>query len=61
MEAASFVHVLEQRQQTRIACPEEIAYRMGLISKETLLARANALSKSEYGTYLRQVAETSLT
>jgi glucose-1-phosphate thymidylyltransferase len=60
MEASTFVHALERRQQTRIACPEEIAFRMGLISKETLLARANALSKSEYGAYLRQVAETPL-
>jgi glucose-1-phosphate thymidylyltransferase len=58
MDASMFVHALERRQQTSIACPEEIAYRMGFISRQKLLARADALSNSDYGAYLRQVADT---
>ena len=57
MEASIFVHAIERRQTTRIACPEEIAYRMGFISRAALLDCAGALAKSEYGDYLRQIAE----
>jgi glucose-1-phosphate thymidylyltransferase len=59
MEASMFVHAIERRQATRIACPEEIAYRMGMISRATLLRHADALPNSDYGTYLRQIAESS--
>jgi glucose-1-phosphate thymidylyltransferase len=55
--AASFVQTLEQRQGLRIACPEEIAYRMNFISRAELLALADRFDKSGYGEYLRTAAE----
>jgi glucose-1-phosphate thymidylyltransferase len=57
IDAAMFVHAIERRQATRIACPEEIAFRMGFISRDTLGKRAAALAKSEYGGYLQQITE----
>jgi glucose-1-phosphate thymidylyltransferase len=57
MEASMFVHTIERRQETRIACPEEIAFRLGYISRAALLKQADALANSEYGEYLRRIAE----
>jgi glucose-1-phosphate thymidylyltransferase len=54
IEASEFVHILERRQGTRIACIEEIAFRMGFISKQQLDKLADTYGKSEYGAYLRQ-------
>jgi glucose-1-phosphate thymidylyltransferase len=58
IEAAQFVQIIEQRQGLRIACPEEIAFRLGLISAEQLLAAAKAHDKSGYGQYLRAIYDT---
>jgi glucose-1-phosphate thymidylyltransferase len=52
IEAASFIQTIEKRQGLKIACPEEIAYRMGLISPAELETLAGALGKSGYGQYL---------
>jgi glucose-1-phosphate thymidylyltransferase len=52
MDAALYVRVLEQRQGFKIACPEEIAWRMGFISTEQLRQIAEPLVKSGYGDYL---------
>jgi glucose-1-phosphate thymidylyltransferase len=52
LEAAHFVHVLQNRQGTYIACIEEIAYRMGFIDAEKLEAAAQRHGKSTYGNYL---------
>jgi glucose-1-phosphate thymidylyltransferase len=60
IEAAHFVHIIEQRQGLRIACPEEIAFRSGFISAKQLLAAANAHDKSDYGRYLRSIYESEL-
>ena len=57
-DASEFVRVIEQRQGNKISCIEEIAYRMGFISKEQLLALADQLKKSGYGIYLKTVAES---
>jgi glucose-1-phosphate thymidylyltransferase len=54
IEASEFVHILEKRQGTRIACIEEIAYRMEFIDQAQLQKLADGYGKSEYGTYLRQ-------
>ncbi len=55
-EAANFVRALEKRQGYRICCPEEIAYRMGFITRDGLMALAEELGKSEYGQYLQSLA-----
>jgi glucose-1-phosphate thymidylyltransferase len=55
IEAAQYVQIIEQRQGLRIACPEEIAFRLGFISAEKLLAAAEAYDKSGYGRYLRAI------
>ena len=54
-EASTFVQILEQRQGLRIACPEEIAVRLGYISEEAFLELAQRSSKSSYGQYLLSV------
>jgi len=51
-DASEFVRVIEKRQSTKIGCIEEIAYRMGYITKEQLLEQAKVLIKSGYGQYL---------
>jgi len=58
IDAASFVQTLEQRQGMKIACPEEIAYRMGFISRSQLLELARSLNKSGYGDYLLGLVES---
>ena len=54
LEAAEFVRTIERRQGFKIACPEEIAWRMGYISSEDVLARAKEY-RNEYGTYLQKL------
>ncbi len=56
-DAAEYVRVIEKRQGLKIGCPEEIAYRMGFISKAQLMQLADGLEKSGYGEYLRKVGE----
>ena len=56
LEAGEFVKVLEKRQGLKVACPEEIAFRMGTITRDQLLALAKSLGKSGYGAYLERVA-----
>jgi len=52
LEASQFIEVIERRQGLKIACPEEIAYRMGYISADELTALAKPLAKNGYGQYL---------
>lgn len=59
MQAATFVQVIEQRQNLKVGCIEEVAYRMKFISKNQLLDLAKPLEKSGYGTYLQMVANYS--
>lgn len=55
LDAANFIRVVEERQGLKIACPEEVAYRMGYINAEQLLALAKPLEKSGYGIYLKNL------
>src|SRR5690625_7186121 len=57
-QASSYIETLESRQGLRVACPEEIAYRQGWISRDQLLALAEPLCQSGYGDYLRNIAHT---
>ena len=52
LDAGNFIRVVEERQGLKVACPEEIAFRMGYINQEQLLALAKPLAKSGYGIYL---------
>ena len=52
LEACNFVQTVEQRQGSRICCPEEIAFNKKRISREQLLASAEPYKKSGYGRYL---------
>lgn len=60
VDAADFVRMVEKRQGIKISAPEEIAYKNGWITKESLLASAERYGKSPYGQHLRQVAEGKL-
>jgi glucose-1-phosphate thymidylyltransferase len=55
LQASNFVQTIEQRQGLKIACPEEIAYRMGFINAAQLERLAGPLKNSGYGEYLLQV------
>jgi glucose-1-phosphate thymidylyltransferase len=55
LEASQFIATLEKRQGLKVACPEEIAFRSGWISAETLERQAQPLLKNGYGQYLLQV------
>lgn len=55
LDAASFIRVVEERQGLKVACPEEVAFRMGYIDAEQLQALAAPLEKSGYGLYLNSL------
>jgi len=59
LEAAEFVGTLERRQGMKIACPEELAFRMGYIDEKGFERVIDALGKSNYAAYLRRVARES--
>jgi glucose-1-phosphate thymidylyltransferase len=52
LQASNFVQTIQERQGTEISCIEEIAYNMGYISTEELLAQAEVMKKNDYGKYL---------
>jgi glucose-1-phosphate thymidylyltransferase len=60
LDASMFIATLEKRQGLKIACPEEIAYRMGYISADELAVLAEPLVKSGYGEYLLQILKESM-
>jgi glucose-1-phosphate thymidylyltransferase len=58
LEASTFIETIEKRQNLKVACLEEIAYRMGYISREQLIALAQPLKKNGYGKYMLRLAES---
>jgi glucose-1-phosphate thymidylyltransferase len=56
LQAATFVETIEQRQGLKIACIEEVAYRMGYISSKETIAIGQTMAKNSYGQYLIQIA-----
>ena len=59
LQAGEFVRTLESRQKLKVACVEEVAWRMGFIDTGQLLRLADSLDKSGYGHYLRWLIETA--
>lgn len=57
LEAANFIATIEKRQSLKVACLEEIAYRMGYIDKNQLVTLAQPLKKNDYGQYLLRLAD----
>ncbi len=60
IETASFVQTIEKRQGIQVCCPEEIAFNKGWISSEDLSHLADRYMKTEYGVYLKDLAENKL-
>lgn len=56
LQASNYVATIEQRQGLKIACIEEIAYKMGFINKEQLIKLGEELNKNQYGQYLLKIA-----
>jgi glucose-1-phosphate thymidylyltransferase len=57
LQAAHFIHTIQQRQGLQVACPEEIAFQQGWISADMLRRQGEALAKNDYGRYLLRLAE----
>ncbi len=60
LDASNFIQTIEHRQGLKVACIEEIAYEMGYITKEELIALAQPLKKNQYGQYLLRRAEEGI-
>jgi glucose-1-phosphate thymidylyltransferase len=57
LQASTFIQAIESRQGQKVACPEEVAYKMGYISADDVLDIAKTMEKNEYGQYLRLLVE----
>ena len=60
LEASNFIETIEKRQNLKVACLEEIAYRMRYIDREQLIKLAQPLKKNNYGQYMLRIAEQEL-
>ncbi len=60
LEASNFIQTIEQRQGLKVACPEEIAFRLGYITAEELKTLASSIGKSTYGQYLLQLLKETV-
>jgi glucose-1-phosphate thymidylyltransferase len=52
-----FIQAIEERQGLKVACPEEVAYRMGYVSLDALADLAARMASSQYGQYLLRLVE----
>jgi glucose-1-phosphate thymidylyltransferase len=59
LQAAEFIQTIQERQGLMVSCPEEIAYRMGFITKDELLKLGEDLSSNSYGQYLLEIASNA--
>jgi glucose-1-phosphate thymidylyltransferase len=57
LQAAQFVATIQARQGFKVACPEEIAFRLGYIGRDDIRALAKSTEKNDYGAYLREIAD----
>jgi glucose-1-phosphate thymidylyltransferase len=57
LQASTFIQAIEERQGLKVACPEEVAYRLGYITGEDVLRAARGMAKNQYGEYLQQIVE----
>jgi len=57
LDAATFIEVLEKRQGLKVACPEEIAWRMGYIDSDQVLSFAESMKNNAYGRYLSELVK----
>jgi glucose-1-phosphate thymidylyltransferase len=57
LQASNFIQAIEERQGLKVACPEEVAYRLGYITGEDVLRAARGMAKNQYGEYLQQIVE----
>jgi glucose-1-phosphate thymidylyltransferase len=57
MQASSYIQAIEERQGLMVACPEEIAFRMGYITASDLARLSSAMQSSAYGQYLSRILE----
>ena len=57
LQASMFIEAIQQRQSLMISCPEEIAYRMGFITREQLCKLGEELAGNSYGEYILALAE----
>jgi glucose-1-phosphate thymidylyltransferase len=60
LEASMFIHTIEKRQGLKVACPEEIVYRLGYIDGDQLRALTAKIARSTYGQYLLRVLEETV-
>ena len=60
LDASMYIQTIERRQGLKVACPEEIAWRRGVITADHLRQLAKPLSKNEYGRYLLEILEEKL-
>jgi glucose-1-phosphate thymidylyltransferase len=57
LKAGSFFQSIEERQGLKVCCPEEVAYRLGLVSKKEILDQVRTFGSSSYGLYLKELLE----
>ena len=61
LQASTFIQAIEQRQGLKVACPEEVAWKMGFIGEEAVLEVARTMENNEYGQYLLRLIEEQRT